>query len=497
MITIIEKKQELTDVTCDELVIGLYQNQGLEGALAQVNQRLDGALTGLLEEQEISGEAKRLSVVHTFGKLAAKKLVFIGLGECDTLTYNKAREYTAKLVKTLTSNGENKTVAIYLGEDHKLEASRLAQAVTEAFLLASYKYEGYRQKPNTKKALASVQLLVDSKDLAAATAGHTLGQAMAEGTNLARNLVNEPANYLTPTALKNEIVQVAERYSMSYEVFDKAKLTELGMGGVLAVAQGSAQEPYVVVVKYQGRETWDDVIGLIGKGVTFDTGGISIKPVAGMEEMKCDMGGSAAVIGTLEILGRLKPAVNVLMVVGTVENMPSGTAFRPGDVITMMGGKTVEIITTDAEGRLVLADCITYAKEQGVSCLIDCATLTGGIVVALGTVSSGAMTNNREMVTEVLASAEQVGERLWELPLFEEYAELNKSRFADLKNSGGRYGHAIIAGKFLEVFVEDTPWVHLDNAGTAYLNSSSDLFISGATGAMTRTIAQFVLNRSN
>ncbi|MCK9905516.1 leucyl aminopeptidase, partial [Frankia sp. Cpl3] len=221
-----------------------------------------------------------------------------------------------------------------------------------------------------------------------------------------------------------------------------------------------------------------------------------IKPVAGMEEMKSDMGGSATLIGVMEAIGQLKLKVNVMLVVGCVENMPSGTAFRPGDVITTMSGKTVEIITTDAEGRLVLADCITYAKEQGVDCLIDCATLTGGVVVALGTISSGAMTNDQKLVEEVLKGAEQAGERLWQLPTFAEYRELNKSRFADLKNSGGRYGHAIIAGVFLQEFVGDTPWVHLDIAGTAYITTPSDLHPGGGTGAMTRGVAQFVLNKS-
>jgi leucyl aminopeptidase len=494
----VEKRALLQQIACDELLIPVWKGEDLAQTCPELDQQLDGALGDLQTSKEISGETKSVAVIHTFGKLSAKKLVFVGMGEREKLTFVQARNALARAAKTLTGKGSRKNVAVVLQAGGELTLDRLAQAATEAFFLASYHYEGYREKPKREEpALEQVRLLVDrEEEMAAASVGVKLGQALATGTNLARTLVNEPGNYMTPRALKDAVVEVAERYGMSYEVLAKDKLVELGMGGVLSVAQGSAEEPFVVAVKYQGKETWDDVIGLIGKGVTFDTGGISIKPVAGMEDMKSDMGGSAAVIGALEALGQLKPKANVLAVVGCVENMPSGTAYKPGDVITTMSGKTVEIITTDAEGRLVLADCITYARQQGVSCLIDCATLTGGIVVALGHFCSGAMTNNQPFVNEVLSAAEQAGERLWQLPTFEEYRELNKSRFADLKNSGGRYGHGIIGGVFLQEFAGDTPWVHLDIAGTAYASSASDYHPGGGTGVMTRTIAQFVLNRS-
>jgi leucyl aminopeptidase len=495
MIVTAEKKTKLTQTAADELVIGLYKGEVLDGELAELNDALGGALADLLREKEISGEAKSVAVVHTLGKLAAKRLVFVGLGEKAELSFVKARDAMAKAVKRINSKGTKKKIAVYVRKTDAVSMERLAQAVAEAFYLAAYTYEGYRQKPKKERAIESVALLVD-EGLDAACAGVRKGTAFAMGTNLARDLTNTPGNYMTPRALKDAVVAVAERYGMSYEVLEKNKLVELGMGGILSVAQGSAELPYVVTVKYQGRDTWDQVIGLIGKGVTFDTGGISIKPVAGMEDMKSDMGGAAALIGALEAIGRLQPKVNLLLVVGCVENMPSGTAFKPGDVITTMSGKTVEIITTDAEGRLVLADCITYAKQLGVECLIDCATLTGGILVGLGTITTGAISNNQPLVEQVLAGAEQAGERLWQLPAFDEYRELNKSRFADLKNSGGRYGHAIIGGVFLMEFAGDTPWVHLDVAGTAYINTASDLHPGGATGAMTRAVSQFILNRS-
>ncbi|WGV59077.1 leucyl aminopeptidase [Brevibacillus brevis] len=492
----VENRIQLVNIACDELIVPLWKGEELSQVYPELDEAFGGSLSGLQQDKEVTGEAKEITVVHGMNKVAAKKLLIVGMGEPGKFDFVAARNAWGRAAKTVVGKGNGKTVVIDLPTTEHMSADRLAQAVTEAFGLAEYNYEGYRQKAKREfDPIATVQILAADADASLVQAGVARGSALVSGTNLARTLVNEPANYLTPRSLKNAMVEVAERYGMTVEVMEKAKLEDLGMGGVLSVAQGSELEPYVVAVKYQGRDTWDDVIGLIGKGVTFDTGGISIKPVAGMEDMKSDMGGAATMIGALEALGQIKPKVNVLAVVGTVENMPSGTAFRPGDVITTMSGKTVEIITTDAEGRLVLADCITYAKEQGVSCLVDAATLTGGIVVALGHFCSGAMTNDKALLDELMNAADVAGERLWQLPTFDEYRSLNKSRFADLKNSGGRYGHGIIGGVFLQEFVGDTPWVHLDIAGTAYTASAGDMQPAGGTGAMTRTIVEFVSSR--
>ena len=497
MKVIVEKRMQLVSTECDELIVPLWKGESLAQVYPELNQAFDGGLEALQDNKEISGDAKAVAVIHGMGRIAAKKLIVIGMGEPEKFDFVAARNAWGKAAKTVLSKGSSKTVAIDLPTTDRLDADRVAQAATEAFGLADYHYEGYRKKAKRETdSVDTVRILASEDANEVISAGVGRGWALVQGTNLARTLVNEPGNYLPPRVLKDAAVEVATRHGMQVDVLEKAKLEELGMGGVLSVAQGSVEEPYVIAIRYQGRETWDDVIGLIGKGVTFDTGGISIKPVAGMENMKSDMGGAAAMIGALEALGQLKPKVNVLAVIGTVENMPSGSAFRPGDVITTMSGKTVEIITTDAEGRLVLADCITYAKEQGVSCLVDAATLTGGIVVALGNYCSGAMTNNQELVNELLEAAEVAGERLWQLPTFEEYRELNKSHYADLKNSGGRNGHAIVGGVFLQEFAEDTPWVHLDIAGTAYNVNQGDMQPAGGTGVMTRTITQFVTNRA-
>lgn len=494
----VERRLRLTETPCDELLIPLWKGETLAEVYPELDQAFAGGLGELQEEQEIKGEVKSVAIVHTMGRLAAKKLIVVGMGDPDTFDFVAARTAWGRAAKTVFAKGKDKSIAIDLLTTDKLAPERLAQAVTEAFGLADYHYEGYRkQVKREQQPVAEVRIMVgEEMEEAKVGEGVNRGLALVAGTNLARTLVNEPGNYLVPRALKDAAVEVATRHGMEVVVLGQEQLEELGMGGVLSVAQGSAQEPYVVAIRYQGRETWDDVIGLVGKGVTFDTGGISIKPVAGMENMKSDMGGAASVLGAVEALGRIKPKVNVLAVIGTVENMPSGTAYRPGDVITTMSGKTVEIITTDAEGRLVLADCITYAKQQGVSCLVDAATLTGGVSVALGNICSGAMTNNQQLMDELLAAADVAGERLWQLPTFPEYRELNKSHFADLKNSGGRYGHAIIGGVFLQEFAEDTPWVHLDIAGTAYASSTKDMQPYGGTGVMTRTLVQFVTSRS-
>lgn len=495
MIRVEEERSDISTIACDDLVVGLFKEAEWVAELLRLDEKMDGSLRHMLAEKELSADHKAVTVVHTLGKVAAKRLVFVGLGEQEKLDYVRLRDAWARAVKQIARKAERRQVVSLLPANDTLGAERCAQAITEAFCLASYTYEGYRQKPKQKLPFACVTLIATADSLAAAEQGRRVGEAMSWGTNLARDLVNMPGNYLPPEELKNQAVAVAERYGMEYEVLDRDMLKKLNMGGVLAVAQGSDQPPYVVVIKYQGRPTWERVIGLVGKGVTFDSGGISIKPVSGMHEMKSDMGGAAAVIGALEAIGRLKPQTNVLAVIGCVENMPAGAAYRPGDVVTTKSGRTVEIITTDAEGRLVLADCITYAKEAGVECLIDVATLTGGVIVALGHVCTGAMSNNQPLMDEVLSCAEQSGERLWQLPTFAEYHELNKSNVADLKNSGGRYGQAIIGGVFLQVFAEETPWVHLDIAGTAYLNTAGDLHPVGATGVMTRTLTQFVLGR--
>ena len=308
-------------------------------------------------------------------------------------------------------------------------------------------------------------------------------------TNSARTLVNTPGNLLTSTDLANYAVDLANRYNFEVEILEKEDMLKLGMGALLAVNQGSVEPPKMIVLKYQGKNEWKDVIGLVGKGITFDTGGYSLKSKTGIVGMKTDMGGAAAVLGAMEIIGELGPEQNVVAVIPSTDNMISGQAFKPDDVITSMNGKTIEVLNTDAEGRLVLADAVTYAKHHGANYLVDVATLTGGVITALGNDMTGAMTNNEAFYEQVLHASFEAGEPMWRLPITEKDKErVRNSKIADLNNSPGGAGHAIMGGAFIGEFAEETPWVHLDIAGTSVTTKASDLGDSGATGVMTQNL---------
>jgi leucyl aminopeptidase len=320
-----------------------------------------------------------------------------------------------------------------------------------------------------------------------------VGYAFGKGTNSARTLVNTPGNLLTATDLANYAKDLAVKYNFEAEILEKDEIEKLGMGALLAVNKGSEEPPKMIVLKYQGKEQWTDVIGLVGKGITFDTGGYSIKTKQGIVGMKTDMGGAAAVLGAMEIIGELKPEQNVVAVIPSTDNMISGGAFKPDDVITSMSGKTIEVLNTDAEGRLVLADAVTYAKHHGADYLVDVATLTGGVITALGLHTTGAMTNHEGLYEQVLEASMESGEPIWQLPLFEiEKERVRNSKVADLNNSPGSEGHAIMGGAFIGEFAEGTPWVHLDIAGTATTSKDHNLGPAGATGVMSRTLAVFV-----
>ena len=307
-------------------------------------------------------------------------------------------------------------------------------------------------------------------------------------------VVNEPANLLTPMVIADRARAMAAEFGLECEVLDQDRMRQLGMGSLLGVAQGSAEPPALIIIRYRAAAAKSaDHLGLVGKGVTFDTGGVSIKPADGMEKMKCDMGGAAAMLGAMRAIAQFKPAIAVTAFIPTVENMVGSRAQRPGDIVTSLSGKTIEVLNTDAEGRLILIDAITYARRQGCTHLVDAATLTGAIVVALGHVNIGAFTNSEEMLGRVMAAARAEGEKMWHLPLDSDYKDLLKSPFADLANIGGRYGGAISAAWFLKEFAEDTPWVHLDIAGTAWLDDAKPYMAKGPSGVCVRTFVKLAL----
>jgi leucyl aminopeptidase len=323
----------------------------------------------------------------------------------------------------------------------------------------------------------------------------TKGGIIAEAANYARDMVNEPGNYMTPTQMASAARQLAKKYGLKVQVFDKDKMKELGMGGLLGVSQGSQQPPKFIVLSYKGRQSSEIDLGLVGKGITFDSGGISIKPSESMADMKGDMAGAAAMLATISAIAQLKPAINVTAFVPATENLPSGTALKPGDIIKAMNGKTIEVLNTDAEGRLILADALSYAVKSGSKAIVDAATLTGACQIALGKITSGAFTNNQALLDRLITAANEAGEHAWQMPMFDEYKEFIKSDIADIKNIGNRYGGAITAAKFLEEFVGKTPWVHIDFTGDT--DKDKGYLVKGATGVPVRTLVNFVLAQVN
>jgi leucyl aminopeptidase len=478
------------------LVVGVFDRpEKFSGSLKQLDNQFDGQLTELVRSGDISAKVKNVSKVHSFGKIGAKRVWFVGLGKEKELNFENLRESFGKLFKEIKA-AKLSEAAIYLDSflTEQLDALDVSHALSEAFALSTYKFDDYKSKSNEpEKRVENITVYADNLDEEDLEAALTVGYAFGKGTNSARTLVNIPGNLLTATDLANYANELAIKYDFEVEILEKAEIEKLGMGAFLAVNKGSEEPPKMIVLKYQGKDQWNDVIGLVGKGITFDTGGYSIKTKAGIVGMKTDMGGAAAVLGAMEIIGELKPEQNVVAVIPSTDNMISGGAFKPDDVITSMSGKTIEVLNTDAEGRLVLADAVTYAKHHGAEYLVDVATLTGGVMTALGLHTTGAMTNHEGLYEQVLEASMEAGEPMWQLPLFESEKErVRNSKVADLNNSPGSEGHAIVAGAFIGEFAEGTPWVHLDIAGTATSAKDYNLGPAGATGVMTRTLALFV-----
>ena len=479
----------------EALVIGLFhQNQQPQGLIADLDEALDHQLVTFIKEGDIDVKAKQVSKIHTLGKLGAKRLFFVGLGKKDKLTEQVLKEAFGSLFQTLQkAKIQEVSVALDTFVTDELDTYDAAHALSEAWPLSTYRFENYKRKSNEPdKSLrhATIYTNGDEKELhAALTVGYTYGKA----TNSARTLVNLPGNMLTASDLAEYARELARIYDFELEILEKDEMERLGMGALLAVNKGSVEPPKMIVLKYQGKEQWEDVIGLVGKGITFDTGGYSLKPKDGIVGMKTDMAGAASVLGAMEIIGELKPEQNVVAVIPSTDNMISGEALKPDDVITSMSGKTIEVLNTDAEGRLALADAVTYAKHHGADYLVDVATLTGGVIIALGMHTTGAMTNNEEWLKQVTEASSEAGEPIWQLPIFEKDKErVRGSKVADLNNSPGREGHAIMGGAFIGEFAEGTPWVHLDIAGTSETKAAHALGPEGATGVMVRTLATLV-----
>ena len=452
------------------------------------------ALLGELEASgELSGKSYECTLIHRPPGLAVSKLLVVGAGKQEKFNGAQLRRLAGTAVRHVRARSLHDLA--WLLDDRRTDAEAV-QAVVEGAIVGDYDADRYRTERNSERRIDRLDLASGGAKLdAAASAALERGRIIAEAQNFTRDLVNEPSNRLTPTELARHAEKMAAQFGLECAIMGPEEIRALKMGAFWAVAQGSEEPPKLIVLRYDHPADADSPwVGLVGKGITFDTGGISIKPSENMHEMKTDMAGGATMLGVMRSIAQLKPRARVMAVVPATENMPSGKAFKPGDVITSMSGKTIEILNTDAEGRLVLADALTYARQQGCTALIDAATLTGAVTVALGNITTGVFGWNKEWVNRVLASAAAVGERMWELPVDDEYRELYKSAIADLANTGGRYGGAITAAMFVGEFAGDTPWVHLDIAGTRWSNEEKPYLAKGPTGHPVRTLVHLLTN---
>ena len=444
----------------------------------------------LTDAGEVTGKSLELTLVHHPQGVAAKRVLVAGAGKAEKFDAPQLRRLTGAAVRHLKSKSVKK-IALVL-EPAQASAANVS-AVVEGAILAVFEPDRYKTDDD-KKSVESFTIAVEggAPDLAAAA---ERGRILAEAQNFTRDLVNEPANLLTPLLLADAARKMAAEYHLECEVLDRDQMAALKMGALLGVAQGSAEPPALIVVRYKPASGESKAhLGLVGKGVTFDTGGISIKPADGMEKMKYDMAGGASMLGAMRAIAQLKPSIPVTAFVPCVENMPGSKAQRPGDIVTAMSGKTIEVINTDAEGRLILADALHYAKQQGCTHLVDAATLTGAIVVALGHLNVGLFANDDGMRDRVLAAAKAEGDRMWNMPLEDDYKDYIKSPFADLANVGGRWGGAVTAAMFLKEFAGDTPWVHLDIAGTAWIDDVKPYLSKGPSGVPVRTLVRLALD---
>jgi leucyl aminopeptidase len=484
--------EPLVSAATDAVVVGVYaDDKKLREPAARVNEASGRALAEVLEAEKFQGKAGSVTHLHSNGRLPARRVVVVGLGKRAETTPETVRRAAAAAVRRARDLGARAVVTEVLGD--RLPARVRAQAVVEGAILGTYTFDRYKREKSDKQVQTLQLAEPDGRHRREAADGARRGEVFARATWLARDLINAPANEVNPAHLAKVALDLAKEAGLAVQVFERADCRKMGMGAFLGVAAGSEQPPKFIHLTYTPKGRSRRRVAVIGKGITFDSGGLDLKTAEGMLRMKDDMSGAAAVLGIMKALPQLAPAVEVHGLIAATENMPSGTATRPGDILKAMNGTTIEIGNTDAEGRLTLADAICYASQKvGADEIIDMATLTGACVVALGPLCSGLFANDQALANRLLAAAERAGERVWQLPLIDEYREHLKSDVADLNNVGPRGGGAINAGLFLKEFAGDKPWAHLDIAGPAYIEKDTPLGPKGATGYAVRTILMYL-----
>lgn len=490
----IVENASLTEVKADLVVVNLFEGVKIPaGGTGAVDHYLSGLISDfVIEKEAFDGKFGNMYLLPVANIENFSKILVVGLGKFEDFSLNKIRELSSKVIQKCKSikNVKKVTSILHGAGIAGLDAFGCAQMIAEGTLIGHYSFDKYKSEKD-KNLIEEFKILeISPEQFEKAKQGAEKGIKMAEAVNFARNLANEPAMTATPT----ELAKVAKELNgVDVKVYDKNEIEELGMRAFLAVGQGSNQPPKFIHMKYT-CDTPKKRIAIIGKGITFDSGGLDIKPPSSMLNMKDDMSAAAAVLSIMNVISEFKPQIEVHGLIAACENMPSGNSYKPGDVLTAKNGKTIEVDNTDAEGRITLADVITYAEDLKVDEIIDMATLTGACMVALGSAASAIIGNNQEMIDKLIKCGDKAGENLWQMPLYEEYKDSLKSDIADMKNTGSRYGGASIAAAFLQNFIlNKTPWTHIDIAGTAYLEKANNLGIKAASGVGVRTLLNYIL----
>ena len=471
------------------VVLDRGEKDKTEVFVATADKAVQEAAADVIASGETTGKSLETTLLHNPGKLKAKRVLLLGGGKAKKLTAVDLRKLSGAAVRSLKARGIRNIAFVIPAEGVKVEDA--VKAVVEGAFVGNFDSDTYKSDRKDQKIDALT--IVASGDQSSLQKVVDEARILGESQNFTRQLVNEPSNNMTPTILANHAKKMCQEVGLKCEVYGADKIKELKMGAFWGVAQGSDEPPALIVMRYEPAGAPEKpVLGLVGKGVTFDTGGISIKPADGMEKMKYDMAGGATMIGAMRAIALLKPKVKVIGIVCATENMPSGKAQKPGDIQTAMSGKTIEIINTDAEGRLVLADGLCYARKLGCTHLIDAATLTGAVVVALGYYNAGIFSNDDAFYESFTKALNKAGEKMWRLPVTDEYLDQTRSSIADLMNTGGRWGGASTAAAFLKEFAEETPWIHLDIAGTAWMEDQKPWIAKGPSGIAVRSLVEFV-----
>ncbi len=475
------------------IVVNLFEGVTKPGgATGAADAALDGAIADLIEQGDITGKKGENVLIYSLDKLPSRRVLVAGLGKSDDFDLNAAREVHAGVARFLRSRGVSSYATVLHGAGvGALAPGQAAQAAAEGLIMGLYSFDKYKADSGSKSIDAVNIVEFDAAKLEAIESGVRRGEAIAEAVNLAREMGNEPANVMTPTRMAEIALDVTRGTEMTLTVMERSEIEELGMGSFAGVAQGTEEPPKFIVIRHDGDpDNPANNLGLLGKGITFDSGGLDIKSAAGMLTMKSDMSGGACVIAAMKAIGAFNPKINVWAIVPATENMPGRRAQRPGDVVTAMNGKTIEIGNTDAEGRLVLADALCYAVEKGVTRVVDVATLTGAIGVALGDGATGVFGNDQDWVDRVVDAGNSVGERMWQLPTYASYKSEYRSDIADIRNTGGRGAGAITGALIIGEFAGDSQWAHLDIAATTRTTSDKGVNPKGSTGVPVRTLVE-------